>query len=77
MAAVILTDIFCDQCDDRIQGTHGDKPNALLARSRAKDNGWIRVKHEGKLQDLCPACALNLGYAKDGDFTFRMTFPVG
>lgn len=57
MSITVTTDVFCDVCNDWVEGVSGrdfaDKENA---RKHAKQHGWIMMYWDGKLIDLCPEC---------------------
>lgn len=55
MSITKTIDIFCDACNVWDHGNcHGSVRDA---RKSVKKKGWLYVRVEGKMVDLCPNCA--------------------
>lgn len=54
MSIILTKDVFCDFC---IMWTYGcTSCSDTDARKSAKKLGWVRVKVEGSMKDICPEC---------------------
>lgn len=67
MSIVVTTDVFCDECGNWIFGDTGHKADARKARASAKSEGWVRIRVDGRLVDLCPTCAGKHGKGRSND----------
>jgi len=59
---VITTDVFCDDCRTREHGTTGPKVLAWTARAQVYTLGWVHIRRDGQMVDLCPDCAKKAGF---------------
>lgn len=54
MALIVVTDVFCDSCDEVwIEGPAGPRMDGKMARENARRRGWT-INRNG---DFCPDCA--------------------
>ena len=61
MALSYKCDLFCDRCQDWIDGGETQHGNITgmgrTARNIGKNEGWKRLKaQDGTIEDVCPEC---------------------
>lgn len=58
MSLLVTTDISCDgeDCLEWVSGYSGLRVNGEVARVQARQSGWMQIRHEGRMIDLCPDC---------------------
>ena len=70
MSLTITTDVFCDECGAWNSQTGGATGMVIMgheARRKAKSAGYVCLRENGKLLDLCPDCfAARQPLADDG-----------
>lgn len=64
MSARSYVDVFCDICGN---WAHGDSTQKRAARKNVVKRGFVYVKLNGELVDLCPMCALENGFEPHKD----------